>query len=97
MKVNNSRIRADIVASDGNGGIHVFEVKHGKGRLTKNQEKAEVFDMDSPSNTCERGGGSHRPSQGKGSDFILDTRNRPGLGNKGQKFKDTTFHILKYR
>ncbi|MDK7374219.1 RHS repeat domain-containing protein [Weeksella virosa] len=99
MKVNKSRsrIRADIVASDRNGGIHVFEVKHGKGRLTKNQKKAKVFDMDSPSNTCERGGGSLRPSQGKDSDFILDTRNRPGLGNKGQKFKDTTFHILKYR
>ncbi|SUA60444.1 Cell wall-associated polypeptide CWBP200 [Oligella urethralis] len=97
MKVNNSRIRADIVASDGNGGIHVFEVKHGEGRLTKNQKKAKVFDMDSPSNTCERGGGSLRPSQGRDSDFILDTRNRRGLGNKGQKFKDTAFHILKYR
>ncbi|MER0209553.1 RHS repeat-associated core domain-containing protein [Brenneria sp. L4-2C] len=48
MKVNGSRVRADFVAVDGHGKIHVFEAKHGNSGLTKNQSRSGVFTLQIP-------------------------------------------------
>lgn len=99
MKVNGSRIRADLVAEDARGNIHVFEVKHGSGGLTKNQKAAGVYNMSSPANTTQHlGGGSIKPSQGIAGTFKVDTKSDIGrkLGGKGA-IHDATFNILKYR
>ena len=96
MKVNGSRVRADIVAKDAKGKIHVFEVKHGKGRLTKNQKASGVYDLNSPSNTTKHlGGGTITPSKGTKGTFKVDTNGKPGkrLGGKGATH-DATFHTL---
>ena len=45
-------VRADFVARDAHGNLHVFEVKHGSGTLTKNQ-KASGGDMSNPANTTQ--------------------------------------------
>lgn len=75
MKVNGKRIRADFVAQDGNGNIHVFEVKNGTGRLTKNQSASGVFDINSPSNTVgEISGGVIKPSMGAAGTFTVSTK-----------------------
>ncbi|KWC74349.1 type IV secretion protein Rhs [Burkholderia cepacia] len=98
MKVNGKRIRADFVAQDGNGNIHVFEVKNGTGRLTKNQSASGVFDINSPSNTIgEIGGGVIKPSMGTTGTFTVSTKGAPGvmLGGNGAAH-DATFHILRY-
>ncbi|WP_183133248.1 RHS repeat-associated core domain-containing protein, partial [Pseudomonas syringae] len=99
MKVNGSRVRADIVAQDVNGNYHVFEVKHGSGGLTKNQKATGVYDMANPSNTTQHlGGGTIKPSKGTAGTFQVDTKGVPGkaLGGKGA-LHDATFNILKYR
>ncbi|WP_205880129.1 hypothetical protein, partial [Lampropedia aestuarii] len=99
MKVNGSRIRADIVAKDAQGNIHVFEVKHGSGALTKNQTNAGVYNMGSPSNTTQGiGGGTIRPSQGSNDQFTMATGNPSktvNIGGRGS-VHDATFHVLKY-
>ncbi|RZI59902.1 MAG: hypothetical protein EOP14_03335, partial [Pseudomonas sp.] len=99
MKVNGSRVRADIVAKDAHENVHVFEVKHGSGGLTKNQKAAGVYDMSSPANTTQHlGGGSIKPSRGTAGTFKVDTKGKPGkdLGGKGA-IHDATFNVLKYR
>ncbi len=99
MKVNGSRVRADIVAQDVHGNYHVFEVKHGSGDLTKNQKATGVYDMANPSNTTQHlGGGNIKPSKGTAGTFRVDTKGVPGkaLGGKGA-LHDATFNILKYR
>jgi len=99
MKVNGSRVRADIVAQDVHGNYHVFEVKHGSGGLTKNQKATGVYDMSNPSNTTQHlGGGTIKPSKGTAGTFQVDTKGVPGkaLGGKGA-LHDATFNILKYR
>ena len=99
MKVNKSRIRADFVARDGHGNLHVFEVKHGTGALTKNQKKANVFDMSNPSNPVGGiGGGTIKPSNGTKDTFSVATKNRNVralLGARGTSHS-ATFHVLKY-
>jgi RHS repeat-associated protein len=98
MKVNGSRVRADIVAQDAHGNYHVFEVKHGSGGLTKNQKAAGVYNMSTPSNTTQHlGGGTIKPSQGTPGTFKVDTKGPPGqvLGGKGA-IHDATFSVLKY-
>ncbi|MDN7620244.1 MULTISPECIES: RHS repeat-associated core domain-containing protein [Burkholderia] len=99
MKVNGKRIRADFVATDNHGNYHVFEAKHGTGRLTKNQSASGVFDMASPSNTVDGiGGGVITPSAGKTGQFEIATGNRDigeVLGERGTSY-DATFHVLKY-
>jgi len=99
MKVNGSRMRADFVARDKQGGLHVFEVKHGTGALTKNQKAAGVFDMSNPANTTEHlGGGTIKPSLGSRAKLKVDTKSVLGreLGGKGA-VHEATFHVLKYR
>jgi hypothetical protein len=98
MKVNGSRVRADIVAQDTHGNYHVFEVKHGSGGLTKNQKAAGVYDMSSPANTTQHlGGGTIKQSQGTAGTFKVDTKGKPGksLGGKGA-VHNATFNVLKY-
>ncbi|CAM3545463.1 RHS repeat-associated core domain-containing protein [Pseudomonas floridensis] len=98
IKVNGSRIRADIVAQDAHGNYHVFEVKHGSGGLTKNQKAAGVYNMSTPSNTTSHlGGGTIQPSQGPLGKFKVDTKGLPGknLGGKGA-IHDATFNVLRY-
>ena len=98
MKVNGSRVRADIVAQDAHGSYHVFEVKHGSGGLTKNQKAAGVYDMSSPANTTQHlGGGTIKQSQGTAGTFKVDTKGKPGksLGGKGA-VHNATFNVLKY-
>jgi len=98
MKVNGQRIRADFVARDAEGKLHVFEVKHGSGDLTPNQSASGVFNMSSPSNITEHlGGGTIRPSQGTPGNFAVATKGPPGapLGGNGATH-NATFHVLKY-
>ena len=98
MKVNGTRVRADIVAVDKHGKTHVFEVKHGRGKLTKNQMKTGVYNMSSQSNTTTHlGGGTIQISKGRTGTFTIDTNGAPGreLGGKGS-IHDATFHVLKY-
>jgi hypothetical protein len=98
MKVNGKRIRADFVAKDGHGKLHVFEVKHGSGRLTTNQKASGVFDMSKPANTTQHlGGGAITPSSGSPGKFTVDTHGDPGipLGGHGATH-DATFNILSY-
>jgi RHS repeat-associated protein len=99
MKVNGKRIRADFVATDGQGNYHVFEAKHGLGRLTQNQKASGVFDMSSPSNTVDGiGGGVITPSAGTAGSFDVATGNKnitDVLGTRGTSY-DATFHVLKY-
>ena len=93
MIVNGARIRADIVATDKNGKVHVFEVKNGTGRLTKNQKKSDVYDLDNQSNN----GGKIRPTGNKDEVLEIDTDGDPGtpLGGKGATH-EATFHTLQY-
>ncbi|EIX6434130.1 hypothetical protein MKU92_003073 [Salmonella enterica] len=99
MKVNGSRIRADFVAVDSRGNYHVFEAKHGNSGLTKNQGKAGVFDMNSPSNTAGGiGGGTITPSAGTNGSFKVATGNKDitrDIGVRGSSH-DATFHVLSY-
>ncbi|EJX0633966.1 hypothetical protein ACLLH4_004695 [Salmonella enterica] len=99
MKVNGSRIRADFVAVDSRGNYHVFEAKHGNSGLTKNQGKAGVFDMNSPSNTAGGiGGGTITPSAGTKGKFDIATGNKEigeRIGGRGSSH-DATFHVLTY-
>jgi RHS repeat-associated protein len=79
MKVNGARVRADIVAVDSHGKIHVFEVKHGNGKLTKHQTKSGVYNMGSQSNTTTHlGGGTIQTSKGTSGTFKVDTDGTPG-------------------
>ncbi|MFV3340617.1 RHS repeat-associated core domain-containing protein, partial [Pseudomonas sp. NY15349] len=99
MKVNGSRVRADFVARDAQGNLHVFEVKHGAGSLTKNQKAAGVFDMSNPANTTQHlGGGTVKPSSGTAAKLKVDTKSARGklLGGKGA-VHDAIFNVLKYR
>ncbi|MBA1188051.1 type IV secretion protein Rhs [Pseudomonas entomophila] len=99
MKVNGSRMRADFVARDKQGNLHVFEVKHRAGALTKNQKAAGVFDMNNPANTTHHlGGGVIKPSLGSRSKLKVDTKSDLGkrLGGKGA-IHEATFNVLKYR
>lgn len=57
MKVNGKRIRADIVAKDANGNYHVFEVKNGKGRLTRGQKGSGVYDKGAANTNVDLDGG----------------------------------------
>ena len=98
MVVNKKRIRADFVARDGHGNIHIFEVKHGNSRLTKNQAASGVFNPSSPSNTVHGiGGGVIRTSQGTAGSLRVATGSARGapLGGKGATH-NATFHLLKY-
>ncbi|MCK0549862.1 RHS domain-containing protein [Pseudomonas syringae pv. aptata] len=99
MKVNGSRIRADFVAKDKNGVIHVFEVKHRSGGLTKNQKAAGIYNMSTPANTTiHLGGGVIKQSRGIAGTFKVDTKGQRGieLGGKGATH-NAIFSILKYR
>ena len=98
MVVNKKRIRADFVARDGHGNIHIFEVKHGNSRLTKNQATSGVFNPSSPLNTVHGiGGGVIRTSQGTAGSLRVATGSARGapLGGKGATH-NATFHLLKY-
>ena len=99
IRVNGSRIRADIVARDARGNLHVFEVKHGSGGLTTNQTNAGVYGMKTPSNTTQGvGGGTIRSSRGNSGKFTVATGNKSktvDIGGKGT-VHDATFHVLKY-
>ncbi|EOL9013145.1 RHS repeat-associated core domain-containing protein [Cronobacter malonaticus] len=104
MKVKNSttnktyRIRADIVATDKMGNYHVFEVKNGSGRLTRNQQGTGMFDMTNPANTNSGlGGGIIRPSASKAGKLEVATKGANGLplGGNGVVL-DARFWLLKY-
>nr|WP_308700595.1 RHS repeat-associated core domain-containing protein [Pseudomonas ceruminis] len=99
MKVNGSRVRADFVARDAQGNLHIFEVKQGSGSLTKNQKASGVFDMSNPANTTQHlGGGVIKPSSGTTAKLKIDTKSARGklLGGKGA-VHDAVFNVLKYR
>jgi RHS repeat-associated protein len=99
MKVNGSRVRADFVARDSQGRLHVFEVKHGAGALTKNQKAAGVYDINRPANTTQHlGGGVIKPSSGTTAKLKVATGSKRGakLGRRGA-VHDAVFNILKYR
>ncbi|MFJ4445224.1 RHS repeat-associated core domain-containing protein [Pseudomonas sp. NPDC089422] len=99
MKVNGSRVRADFVTRDSHGILHVFEVKHGSGALTKNQNASGVFDMSNPANvTHHLGGGVIKPSSGTAAKLKVDTNSSRGklLGGKGA-VHEAVFNVLKYR
>ena len=99
MRVNGSRVRADIVAIDSKGNTHVFEIKHGRGKLTKNQKKAGVYDVNSQSNTTTSlGGGTITPSKGTKGSFDVATKSAKGdaFGGNGATTNDVTFHTLIY-
>ena len=99
MMVNGNRVRADLVAKDGHGNFHVFEVKHGSGGLTPNQTGAGVYNMKSPSNTLGGvGGGTIKSGQGTSGKFKVATGNKQktaAIGKRGTE-RDATFHVLKY-
>ena len=99
MIVNGSRVRADFVAVDKYGKYHVFEAKHGNSGLTKNQSKADVYNMNSPSNTTSGiGGGTIISSAGTEGKFKVatgNTKKTEKIGPQGT-VHDATFHILDY-
>ncbi|MBF7143652.1 MULTISPECIES: RHS repeat-associated core domain-containing protein, partial [Pseudomonas] len=98
MKVNGSRIRADFVVKGPQGNMHVFEVKHSSGNLTKNQKAANVFNISNPANmTRHLGGGKIKPSNGKVAVFQVDTKSDIGriLGGKGA-VHTANFNVLRY-
>jgi RHS repeat-associated protein len=94
-KGGNVRFRADIVARNKETNeIHVFEVKNGTGRLTTNQEKANVFDMNNPSNR----NGTISP-EGAQKTMTVATSNPSklkGLGMKRGEKRLVTFGVLHY-
>ncbi|WP_321862169.1 RHS repeat-associated core domain-containing protein [Pseudomonas paraveronii] len=99
MKVNGKRIRADFVTQDQFGKTHVFEVKHGAGKLTPNQAGSKVFDMVKPANTTQYlGGGTIKTLYGTKGTFKVDTKGKPGvpLGGKGTQH-NAVFNILIYK
>jgi RHS repeat-associated protein len=99
MKVNGKRIRADFVTQDQFGKTHVFEVKHGAGKLTPNQGGSKVFDMVKPANTTQYlGGGTIKTLYGTKGTFKVDTKGKPGvpLGGKGTQH-NAVFNILIYK
>ncbi|EEX51416.1 Uncharacterised protein [Pasteurella dagmatis] len=97
MRVNGSRIRADFVARDSDGRLHVFESKHGNSRLTPNQSSSGVYDIGNPSNN----NGVIDTSKGKVSRFEIATGNQDkisGISPDAEKSKiyEAVFHVLKY-
>jgi len=96
MIVNKSRIRADFVARDKYGKYHVFEAKHGNSGLAKNQSKAGVYDMNSPSNTASGiGGGTIIPSKGTKGEFKVATGNKKKIKVVGPRgsFYNIGIHV----
>jgi hypothetical protein len=87
MTVNGHNIRADFVAEDGHGNLHVFESKFGKGRLTPNQKATGMFNTRNPANTTRKGGGTILTGNGRTGSFV----------ENGSAPKPATFHVLKYR
>lgn len=92
MTVNGSRVRADLVAIDAAGNIHVFEAKYGNSHLTPNQTSAGVYNMNNPSNSP---GGGVNTSAGTSGNFTVATDNRPAVGARGAQ-KPATFHTVTY-
>ncbi|MGC5704391.1 RHS domain-containing protein [Pseudomonas sp. NFXW11] len=104
MKVKNPltnksyRIRADIVAKDKAGNYHIFEVKNGSGKLTKNQQGTGMFDMNNPANTNGGfGGGLIRPSATTQGQFEVATKGARGtqFGGNGAQHP-ANFWLLRY-
>jgi hypothetical protein len=92
------RIRADFVARDTQGNIHVFEAKYAIGGLTPNQTALGVFDISRPSNVnAALGGGVIRPLQGTQGTYTVAIGSNRGipLGGRGAT-GDATFHVIKY-
>ena len=79
MKVNDKRIRADIVAKDASGNYHVFEVKNGKGRLTKGQKGSGVYNQGAANTNGGLGGGGISPSKGTKGQFEVATNGPNGV------------------
>ncbi|UMZ11987.1 RHS domain-containing protein [Pseudomonas sp. MPFS] len=92
------RIRADIVAKDKAGNYHIFEVKNGSGKLTKNQEGTGMFDMNNPANTNGGlGGGLIRPSATTQGQFEVATKGARGVPFGGNGAQHTAnFWLLRY-
>ncbi len=88
---------------DANGNIHVFEVKNGKSRFTKNQRNSNVFDKDSTSNLSEKGGDLNLNNGKQGSAKIAASDSKISDMNdaSNKNFNKTsnnnmTFHTLWY-
>lgn len=97
MKVNGKRIRADIVAKDANGNYHVFEVKNGKGRLTRGQKGSGVYDKGTANTNDGLGGGGISPSKGTKEQFEVSTNGPNGIPVDGKvNIVDATFWLLRY-
>ncbi|MEC9573100.1 RHS repeat-associated core domain-containing protein, partial [Escherichia marmotae] len=97
MKVNGKRIRADIVAQDANGNYHVFEVKNGRGRLTRGQKGSGVYNNGPANTNGGLGGGGISPSKGTQGQFEVSTNGPKGapVGGNGNVV-DATFWLLRY-
>lgn len=92
------RIRADIIAKDKAGNYHVFEVKNGSGKLTKNQQGSGMFDMSNPANTNGGlGGGLIKPSGATQGQFEVATKSGKGtpFGGNGAQHP-ANFWLLRY-
>lgn len=94
MIVNGSRIRADFVAVDSAGNVHVIEAKYGNSSLTPNQSAAGVFNMNNPSNPNN---GGLNTANGTAGNFTVATDNRPTVGARGTSpANGATFHTVTY-
>ena len=90
MMVNGKITIADFVAEDGNGKVHVFEVKFGSSRLTENQKSTQAYrrGRNAHANTRKSGGGVIKTSvRGQGRGFTEVGKNHSTIAE---------FHILRY-
>ena len=100
IKVNDKRIRADIVAQK-DGKTYVFEVKNGRGRLTRNQDDSGVFKKGAANTNNGLGGGIISPSKGTQDTFDIATKNtekidKLGKAAIGTQNQSATFYLLHY-
>ncbi|MGF7108283.1 RHS repeat-associated protein [Treponema pedis] len=94
LNVNGGKgnIRADFLAVDANGNIHIFEAKNGNSSYTTNQQNAGVFDKNSLSN---KSGGGLDLSKGKTSRATIKASDRK-VSEIHKKQKDNTSFTTSY-
>ena len=94
LNVNGGKgnIRADFLAVDANGNIHVFEAKNGNSSYTTNQQNAGVFDKNSLSN---KSGGGLDLSKGKTNGATIKASDKK-VSQIHKKQKDNTSFTTSY-
>ena len=101
-KIGTGNIRADLVAVDNQGNIHVFEAKNGNSKYTQNQINANVYDKSRLANTTN---GTLDLTKGKTAKANIATQNKKktdqlesnyiqATGNNQISFSTGTTHTI---